>query len=82
MRVKGICPACGETVDCVRLHIAHSARKYLQSPDAESASYLCAEHPAPPGGRTGNVVDTTTGNVLREFCDGTLRPPKKFFMMQ
>ena len=39
--------------------------------------YLIPEHVGIEGKDTGGLVDASTGNLIKTFCDGSFRPPLK-----
>lgn len=75
MNEKGVCPACGQLVDCVSLVFAEECNIIVDdSLPHEAKRKLITRHPAVPGCAVSEVVSQQSGKVLETMCGGSLRP--------
>ena len=73
MIAKITCVECGQVFDDTQL------TKLLDENNREVSDgfRLIPEHSVVEGYKKSGIVSQTTGKTIKEFCNGSLRPPKK-----
>lgn len=78
MRVKGICPECGEIVDCGDVVCAENSDIVFEhEPKERPIGCLVLFHPRKVGHQAVYTISQQTSEVLAIHCGGSLRPPSE-----
>jgi hypothetical protein len=72
--MKAVCPICNKAFELTTVRFEESSN--VVKGQGESFC-LIPEHVGIEGKDTGRLVDASTGNLIKTFCDGSFRPPLK-----